>query len=53
MSISCIGTKPRRSKCPYLESKEDYNKTTKYPVCTCGYSYCKNYYGYCPLKRKD
>ena len=48
---SCIGTKPKTSKCPYLKSKSDYNKTTLYPVCTCNYSYCKYYNGYCPLKQ--
>lgn len=45
-----IGCRPRPSKCPYLTSREDYHKTTIFPACTCGRSYCNSYHGYCPVR---
>lgn len=47
-----IGCKPSQfwSKCPYLTSREDEHKTTWYPACSCGHSYCSQYKGYCPVR---
>lgn len=38
------------SDCTYLGCKEDYNKTTIYPVCNGNYCNCDDFKGYCPVR---
>ena len=43
-------TKIESSKCEYLNSEEDYYRTTSYPVCTCKMKYCNKCIEYCPVR---
>lgn len=43
-----IGSKNK--KCTYMDSEEDYHRTTIYPICTCKQKHCDEYDGYCPIR---
>ena len=47
--MTCIGTRPPKSECPYLTSKEDRNAGTNYPACTYGPG-CARPDQPCPIK---